>query len=70
MDKLGESVIDTVESAGERGVIDEWGTWYKQPSMGDYKKALLEDEERKSKMDEKEEEEHAPLILVMPKIGR
>ena len=53
MDKLGESVIDTVTSAGERGVINEWGTWYKQRSMGDYKKALLEDEERKSKIDEK-----------------
>ena len=45
LDELGESVLDTVPSEGKKGVIDQWGMWYKQPSVGDYKKAMLADEQ-------------------------
>ena len=54
LDELGESVLDTVPSEGKKGVIDQWGMWYKQPSVGDYKKAMLADKQRKLNMDEKE----------------
>ena len=54
LDELGQSVLDTVPSSGDKGVLDQWGTWYKHPSVMDYKKAMLADEQRKSNMDEKE----------------
>ena len=47
-------MLDTVPSEGEKGVIDQCGTWYKQPSVGDYKKAMLADKQRKLNMDENE----------------
>ena len=43
LDELGESVLDTVSSEGKKGVIDQWRIWYKQPSVRDYKKAMLAD---------------------------
>ena len=45
-DELGESVLDTVPSEGEKGVIDQWGTWYKHPSVVDYKTELFPDEQK------------------------
>ena len=41
LDELGESVLDTVPSAGENGVLDQWGKWYKHPSLMDYKRAMV-----------------------------
>jgi hypothetical protein len=54
LDKCGESVLETMGNHGDKGIIDHWGTWYKHPSIGDYNKALLEDQDRKSTMDDKE----------------
>ena len=54
LDELGQSVLDTVPSSGDKGVLDQWGTWYKHPSVMDYKRAKLADEQRKSNLDEKE----------------
>ena len=46
--------METMDNHGDKGIIDHWGTWYKHPSIGDYNKALLEDQDRKSTMDDKE----------------
>ena len=54
LDEFGESVLDTAEDHGNKGLIDHWGTWYKHSSIGDYNKVSLEDQDRKSTMDEKE----------------
>jgi hypothetical protein len=45
LDELGESVLDTVPSEGKKGVIDQWGMWYKHPSVVDYKKAMFVDKQ-------------------------
>ncbi len=47
-------MLDTVPSEGKKGVIDQWGMWYKQSSVWDYKKAMLADKQRKLNMGEKE----------------
>ena len=46
LDELGESVLDTVPSVGENGVLNQWGKWYKRPSVMDYKRAMVADEQR------------------------
>jgi hypothetical protein len=46
-------VLGTMDNHGDKGIIDHWGTWFKHPSIGDYNKALLEDRDRKSTMDDK-----------------
>ena len=55
LDELGESVLDTVPSAGEKGVLDHWGKWYKHPSVMDYKRAMVADEQQKLNADQKED---------------
>ena len=47
-------MLKTMDSHGDKGIISHWGTWDKHPSIGDYNKALLEDQDRKSTMDDKE----------------
>ena len=47
-------MLDTMDNQSEKGIIDHRGTWYKHPSIGDNNKALLQDQERKSIMDDKE----------------
>ena len=65
LDELGQSVLDTVPSSGDKGVLDQWGTWYKHPSVMDYKKAMLADEQRKSNMDEKEADAVSSTLLSL-----
>ena len=77
LDELGESVLDTVPSAGEKGVLDQWGKWYKHPSVMDYKRAMVADEQRKLNADQKEDilqesprKKHCGIWHMIPSLFR
>jgi hypothetical protein len=54
LDEFGESVPDTVEDFGDKGLLDQWGTWFKHPHVSDYNTAMLIDKKQKAATDEKE----------------
>lgn len=41
LDEFGQSVLDTVVQVGDEGVVEQWGKWFRHPSFGDYRNALV-----------------------------
>lgn len=75
--EFGESVLGTLDNHGDKGVIDHWRTLYKHPSIGDYNKELLADQEGKATMDDKEHllryhpgESTYRIVHMIPKLFR
>ena len=54
MDDHGESMLDTVTDViGEEGPVEEWGVWYRHPTLADYESAVLLNDEHESGCHEK-----------------
>jgi hypothetical protein len=54
LDEFNESVLDTVVKTGDKGVIEQWGTLYRAPTIEDYNEAVTVYGKQKAKMDEKD----------------
>ena len=54
LDELGKSVLDTVLQNGDKGVTEQWGKWYRAPTIDDYNKAVKPDEKQKATTEERD----------------
>ena len=56
LDEYGDTVLDTVLQTGKNGVANQWGKWFRAPTLDDYNDAIEADKQRKSHSEEKERE--------------
>jgi hypothetical protein len=54
LDEFNESVLDTVVKTGNKGLIEQWGTLFRAPTIEDYNEAVTVYGKQKRKMDEKD----------------
>ena len=52
-DEYGDTVLDTVLQTGKNGVANQWGKWFRAPTLDDYNDAIEADKQRKSHSEEK-----------------